>query len=157
AVKVRVLNISWKELTRDVERALEFDQSQLFRKVYNEEFGTPGGEPYGLLLGDYELRHKPAPDHPTDDSAALARIAEVAAASFAPFVAAVDPMLFEFADFTELEILQNLPRIFDHTEYTKWRALRDADDARFVGLVLPRVLTRLPYTSDVMREDRIPF
>lgn len=157
AVKIRVLNLTWKELTRDLERALEFDQSQLFRKVYSDEFGTPGGEPYGLLLGDYELRHKPAPDHPSDDTATLAKIAEVAAASFAPFVAAVDPMLFEFADFTELEILQNLPRIFDHTDYTKWRALRDTDDARFVGLVMPRVLARLPYTDDVMRDDQFPF
>src|SRR5712692_8869618 len=77
SIKVRVLNVSWKELTRDLERALEFDQSQLFRKVYNDEFGTPGGEPYGLLLGDFELRHKPAPDYPTDDTGTLAKVAEV--------------------------------------------------------------------------------
>jgi type VI secretion system protein ImpD len=157
AIKVRVLNVTWKELTRDLERALEFDQSQLFRKVYNEEFGTPGGEPYGLLLADYELRHKPAADHPTDDTAALGKIAEVAAASFAPFIAAVDPMLFEFADFTELEIIQNLPRLFDHTDYVKWRAMRDSEDSRFVGLVLPRVLARLPYSSDGGRDDQFPF
>ena len=133
-IKIRVLNITWKEITRDLERALEFDQSQLFRKVYNEEFGMPGGEPYGILLGDFEIRHKPGTDHPTDDAAVMAKVAEVAAAAFAPFVAAADPMLFEFADFTELEVVQNLPRVFDHTNYTKWRAFRDTDDARFVGI-----------------------
>src|SRR5262249_29646632 len=79
-IKVRVLNVSWKELTRDLDRALEFDQSQLFRKVYGEEFGTPGGEPFGVLLGDYEIHNKPGPDHPFDDTGALVKISAVAAA-----------------------------------------------------------------------------
>src|SRR5262249_1775755 len=85
----RGVNASWRELVKDQERALEFDQSQLFRKVYNEEFGMPGGEPYGLLVGNYELCHRPYPDHPTDDVTALRGIAGVAAAGFAPFVAGI--------------------------------------------------------------------
>src|SRR5439155_24418209 len=92
-VKVRILHLSWKELVRDLERAIEFDQSQLFRKVYSEEFGQPGGEPFGLLLGDYEVRHRPGPDRPTDDAAALSAATSVAAAAFAPLVVAADPAL----------------------------------------------------------------
>src|SRR5262249_52276065 len=87
-IKVRVLNVSWRELARDVDRALEFDQGTLFRKVYSEEFGTPGGEPFGVLLGDFLIRHRPAPGHPTDDLKVLEQIAAVAAAAFCPFIAA---------------------------------------------------------------------
>src|SRR5207248_1014501 len=84
-IKIRVLSATWKELARDLERALEFDQSQLFRKIYNDEFGTPGGEPFGVLLGDYELRHRPMPDELVDDLSDLNSVAAVAAAAFAPF------------------------------------------------------------------------
>jgi type VI secretion system ImpC/EvpB family protein len=147
-VKIRVMPATWKELARDQERALEFDQSQLFRKVYNEEFGTPGGEPYGLLLGDYELTHRPFEDHPTDDLAALAGISGVAAASFAPFVTGIDPRFLELESFTELEIPLDLERTFTQLDYVKWRAFRDTEDARFTGLLLPRVLYRRPYGDD---------
>jgi type VI secretion system ImpC/EvpB family protein len=147
-VKVRVLSATWKELVRDQERALEFDQSQLFRKVYNEEFGTPGGEPFGLLIGDYELTHRAYPDHPTDDLAALRGISGVAAAAFAPFVTGIDPRFFELESFTELEIPLDLERTFAQLDYLKWRAFRETEDARFTGLLLPRVLYRRPYADD---------
>ena len=147
-VKVRVLSATWKELVRDQERALEFDQSQLFRKVYNEEFGTPGGEPFGLLVGDYEVTHRAYPDHPTDDIAALRGISGVAAAAFAPFVTGIDPRFLELDSFTELEIPLDLERTFAQLDYLKWRAFRDTDDARFTGLLLPRVLYRRPYGDD---------
>jgi type VI secretion system protein ImpD len=156
-VKVRVLNLSWRELTRDLERALEFDQSQLFRKVYNEEFGIAGGEPYGLLVGDYELHHRPGPDHPIDDVSALMSLSGVAAAAFAPFVAAAHPSLLQLGSFTELELPLNLPRTFEQAEYLKWRALRQTEDARFIALTLPRVLMRLPYKDDNSRADGFRF
>jgi type VI secretion system ImpC/EvpB family protein len=156
-IKLRVLSASWKELVRDVENALEFDQSQLFQKVYEEEFGHPGGEPYGVLLGDYEIHLGPSGDHPTDDVGALERIASVAAAAFAPFIAAAHPSLFDLDSFTELEKPLDVSKIFDRLECLKWRALRDKEDARFVGLTLPRVLMRLPYRDDSARIDGFRF
>src|SRR5438874_318990 len=115
-VKVRVLQLTWRELVRDQERAIEFDQSQLFRKVYNEEFGTPGGEPFGLLLGDYEVRHRPDRDHPTDDVGTLAGVAGVAAAAFAPFIVGADPALFDLPGFADLERPLNLGQTFAHPD-----------------------------------------
>src|SRR5262249_1014139 len=148
---------SWKELARDLERALEFDQSQLFRKVYSEEFGTPGGEPYGVLLGDFQIRRQPSPDHPTDDVAVLRAMAQVSAPAFAPFIAAAHPTLLGLDFFTELELPLNLARSFEQPEFLKWRAFREIEDARFVGLTLPRVLMRLPYHDDGSRADGFRF
>jgi type VI secretion system ImpC/EvpB family protein len=156
-VKVRVLNATWKELVKDQERALEFDQSSLFRKVYNEEFGTPGGEPYGLLVGNYDVCHRPFPDHPTDDIAALRGIAGVAAAAFAPFVTGIDPRFLELESFAGLELPLDLARTFEQLDYVKWRQFREAEDARFVGLVLPRVLYRRPYGDDPGRTHGFDF
>ncbi len=156
-VKVRVLSITWKELVRDLERAIEFDQSQLFRKVYNEEFGTPGGEPYSLLLGDYEIFPRPGPDHPTDDMATLGGLASVAAAAFAPFVLGAHPAMLDLTSYTELELPLDLTRTFEQIEFLKWKALRDREDARFVGLTLPRVQARLPYRDDGSRADGFRF
>ncbi|MCI0460190.1 MAG: type VI secretion system contractile sheath large subunit [Gemmataceae bacterium] len=155
-IKVRVLSITWKELTRDLERALEFDQSQLFQKVYEEEFGTPGGTPFSVLLGDYEVRHRPAPDSPTDDIQALMGIASVAAAAFAPFITAAHPSVLALDRFTDLERPLALPRTFEQVEYLRWRVFRQSADARFVGLTLPRVLMRLPY-GDNGRVDGFRF
>jgi type VI secretion system protein ImpD len=156
-VKIRVLSVSWKELARDAERAIEFDQSQLFRKIYSEEFDTPGGEPFGVLLGDYDIYPRPGPGHPTDDVAALAAISHVAAAAFAPFIAAAHPTTFGLTRFTSLEQPLNLSRTFDQLEYLKWRSFRDTEDSRFVGLTLPRVLVRLPYEDDGSRADGFRF
>jgi len=152
-VKVRVLNVSWRELVRDVDQAIQFDQSRFFRKVYEDEFGMPGGEPFGLLLGDYEIRPGPCKEHPTDDVEALTRISGVAAAAFAPFIAAVHPSMFGLDDFSTLGQPLNLSATFEQLEYLKWRAFRDTDDARYVGLTLPRVLMRLPYDDDGSRTD----
>jgi type VI secretion system protein ImpD len=151
-IKVRVLNISWRELVRDLANAVEFDQSHLFRKVYEQEFGHPGGEPYGVLLGDYEIRHLPPENLET-----LARISQTAAAAFAPFVAAAHPALLDLETFGDLERPLNLARTFEQPEYIKWRAFRETEDARFVGLTLPRVLMRLPYRDDGSRLDGFRF
>ena len=146
-IKIKVLDISWAEVVRDMARALEFDQSQLFQKVYSEEYGTPGGEPYGVLIGDYEISHRASKKHPHDDIATLDAISQVAAASFAPFITSASSELFGMDDFTALGLPLNLENIFAQEEYIKWRALRDKVDTRFIGLTLPRVLMRLPYRT----------
>ena len=146
-IKVKVLDISWAEVVRDINRAIEFDQSQLFNKVYNEEYGTPGGEPYGVLIGDYEISHRPSRRHPHDDMTTLQGISEVAAASFAPFITSASPELFGLDDYSGFGLPLNLDAIFAQEEYIKWRAFRERADARFVGLTLPRILMRLPYRT----------
>ncbi|NOX52925.1 MAG: type VI secretion system contractile sheath large subunit [Planctomycetes bacterium] len=152
-VKIRVLSVSWRELTRDIERAIEFDQSQLFRKVYSEEFGVAGGEPFGLLVGDYEIHPAPTPDHPYDDIGTLRGIAQVAAAAFAPFIAAAHPSMLGLDDFAELERPPNLDRVFQQKQFLPWNRFREAEeDSRYVGLTLPRVLWRTPY-DDLASND----
>jgi type VI secretion system protein ImpC len=139
SLKVRVLNVSKRDLTRDLQRAVEFDQSQLFKKIYENEFGTPGGEPYGALIGDYEWTQHP------DDVETLRLVSNVAAAAFAPFISAAGPGMFGFDSWEELTKPRDLAKIFESTDYAKWRSFRDSDDARFVTLVMPRTLARLPY------------
>jgi type VI secretion system ImpC/EvpB family protein len=144
-VKVKVLSVSWAELVRDLDRAIEFDQSALFRKVYTEEFDMPGGEPFSVLIGDYEISHRVSRSHATDDVEALGAIAQVAAVAFAPFIAAAHPSLLGLDDFGGLERDLDLARSFDQLGYLKWRRLRASEDARFVALTMPRVLRRAPY------------
>lgn len=156
-VKIRVLDISWKELTRDLTRVMEFDQSQLFRKVYSEEFGMPGGEPYGVLLGDYYVHHRPSPSHPFDDVGTLRLISQVAAAAFSPFIAGAHPALLGLDGFADLERPVDVARVFQQAEYLKWNALREEEDVRFVGLTMPRILMRLPYADQPVRVDGFRF
>ncbi|HTK75540.1 MAG TPA: type VI secretion system contractile sheath large subunit, partial [Gemmataceae bacterium] len=138
-LKIRVLNISKRDLFKDVDKAVEFDQSQIFKKLYENEFGSPGGEPYGALIGDYEFTNHP------EDIELLSKMSNVAAAAFAPFIAAAGADLFGFQNWTDLSKPRDLEKIFESTEYAKWRSFRDSEDARFVNLVMPRVLARLPY------------
>lgn len=146
-IKVRVLDISWAEVAKDIGRALEFDQSHLFNKIYSEEYGTPGGEPYGVIIGDYEISHQVSANHPHDDISTLDGLAQIAAASFAPFIAAVSSDFFGLDDFSGLGQPINLANVLTQNEYIRWRALREKPDSRFLGLTLPRVLARLPYTG----------
>ena len=157
AVKVRFLDVTWAELARDADRAIEFDQSQLFKKVYSAEFGTPGGQPFGILLGDYYVSHRIRPDQPVDDLRCLRSLSHVAAAAFAPLVVSAHPMLFGFDDFTDLELPADLARAFRDTEYLPWRSLREEEDTRYVAVTLPRVLMRRPYQLDPDRPDGFPF
>ncbi|QCE35307.1 type VI secretion system contractile sheath large subunit [Acetobacteraceae bacterium] len=150
-LKIRVVNATKKELHRDLTRAVEFDQSNLFRKVYESEFGTPGGEPYGALIGDYEWTHKP------EDLETLRQISHVSAAAFAPFISAAGAEMFGFKDWTELSRPRDLAKIFDTVEYSKWRYFRNTEDSRFVSLTLPRVLARLPYGADTNSVDGLYF
>lgn len=149
SIVVRMLNVSWREIHRDFERAIEFDNSQLFKKIYEDEFGTPGGIPYSVMIGDYEIHPRPTPEHPFDDIAILGHLAGVAAASFCPFVCGSAPSMFGVDDFAELERTKDLARGFDLSEFVKWRTLRRTEDARFIGIALPRVLLRGPYAQEV--------
>jgi type VI secretion system protein ImpC len=138
-LRIKVLNISKKELFKDVDKAVEFDQSQIFKKLYENEFGSPGGEPYGALIGDYEFTNHP------EDVDLLGKMSNVAAAAFCPFIAAASPKLFGFDTWTDLTKPRDIEKIFDTVEYAKWKSYRESEDSRFVTLVMPRVLSRLPY------------
>lgn len=140
-LKIRMLNITKKELTRDLEKAVEFDQSQIFKKIYESEFGIAGGEPYAALIGDYEFSSHP------DDVSLLSKMSNVAAAGFCPFISAAAPTMFGFDSYTELSKPRDLEKIFDSAEYIQWRSFRESDDSRFVTLTMPRTLARLPYGS----------
>ncbi|MCE2026691.1 type VI secretion system contractile sheath large subunit [Sessilibacter corallicola] len=144
-VKVRFLDISWREVTRDIERSPDFDQSALFELVYNREFGIAGGEPIGILLGNYDVTHRPTADHPHDDINTLKGIAQVAAAAFCPFICSVKPELFGLDSYDELGAHIRLSELFLEKEYTRWQSLRDMEDSRFIGLALPRILMRTPH------------
>ncbi len=156
-VIVKVLNVSRRELERDFERAAEFDRSQLFQKVYEHEFGTPGGIPFGALIADFDIRPFSSPDYPHDDLSVLRSMSQIAGAAFCPLIAAAHPSMFGLDDFADLNYQLNHAATFEHLDYLKWRSLRDSDDARFLGLVLPRVLMRAPYTDNLSRVDRFCF
>jgi len=157
AIKVRVLNVSWRELERDFERAIEFDQSQLFRKVYEGEFGSPGGEPFGVIIADYEIHPRVSREHPHDDLRVVESLAGVAAAAFCPIILNASPAMFGLDDFSRLEQRLDHERTFDGVEYVKWKSLRAQEDARFIGLTLPRVLMRTPYEDSGERVDGFRF
>jgi type VI secretion system protein ImpC len=138
-LKLKVFNVSKRELFKDVDRAVEFDQSQIYKKLYENEFGMPGGEPYGAIVGDYEFTNHP------EDIDLLGKMSNVAAAAFCPFLSAASPELFGFGRWTELSRPRDLEQVFESLEYTKWNAFRETEDSRFVTLSMPRVLARLPY------------
>lgn len=151
-IKIKVFNASKKELMRDFKAALEFDQSSLFKKIYEEEFGTFGGAPFGALIGDYSISRQP------EDLYFLEQMSHVAAAAHAPFITAPAPELLGLESFAELGRPRDMAKVFDTVEYAKWKSLRDSDDARYVGLVLPRFLGRLPYNPiDGITIDSFPF
>lgn len=150
-LKIRVMNVTKAELLKDMERAAEFDQSALFKKVYEEEYGTFGGSPFGALIGDYEFSNHP------QDMALLEKISNVAAAANAPFISAAAPQLFGWNTYSELAEVRDLAKIFERTEFAKWRSFRDSEDSRYVGLCLPRTLMRLPYGPDTAPTETFKF
>ena len=150
-LKIKVMNLSKKDLYKDLDKAVEFDQSQTFKKLYENEFGSPGGEPYGALIGDYEFTNHP------QDIDLLGKMSNIAAAAFCPFISAASPQLFGFESFTELAKPRDLEKIFTTVEYTQWSSYRDSEDSRFVNLVMPRVLSRLPYGSNTSPIEEFNF
>ncbi|WP_270939339.1 type VI secretion system contractile sheath domain-containing protein, partial [Falsiroseomonas oryzae] len=156
-VKVRVLPAAWHEICRDLERATEFDRSTLFRLVYEEEFGMPGGEPYGVLVVDHEVRHRPGPGAPTDDVSAIASLAAIGAAAFAPVVLSAHPTLLEVEGWAELQAVQDVATPLSGPDHGRWRGLANRADLRFIGVALPRLLARAPWRDDPARTDRFRY
>jgi len=138
-MKIQVLNATKKEFVRDFRTSIDFDQSALFKKVYEEEFGTFGGAPFGALVGDFDITRQP------EDMYFVEQMSHVAAAAHAPFLTAASPELFGLEGYTDLGKPRDLSKVFDTIEYAKWKSFRESDDARYVGLTLPRFLGRLPY------------
>ena len=150
-LKIRVLNASKKEILRDLQRAAEFDQSTIWKKIYEDEFGIFGGEPFGALIGDYEFGKHP------EDMEFLERMSQVAAGAFAPFLTAASPDLLNLENFQQLGDPRDIGKIFDNTEYAKWKSFRASEDSRYVGLAMPHVLMRLPYGKDTKPIDEFSY
>lgn len=150
-LKLRVLNVSKRDLFKDLDKAVEFDQSQVFKKIYEAEFGSPGGEPYGALIGDFEFSNHP------EDIDLLSKMSQVSAAAFCPFLTAADPKLLGMESFTELSKPRDLEKIFLDESYVKWRSFRESDDSRFVVLTMPRSLSRLPYGKNTKVVEEFDF
>ncbi len=150
-LKIRLMSVSKKELLNDLETAVDYDVSVLFKKVYEEEYGTFGGNPYSVLIGDYYFGRHP------QDVALLERISKVAAAAHAPFIAASSPALFDMKSFTELGVPRDMSKIFESAELVTWKAFRESEDSRYVALTLPRYLSRLPYGAKTVPVDQFSF
>ncbi|MBX7061150.1 MAG: type VI secretion system contractile sheath large subunit [Acidobacteria bacterium] len=150
-LKIKVMSATKKDLLKDFERALEFDQSAMFRKVYEEEYGTFGGAPFGALIGDYEFGNHP------QDMSLLESISQVAAAAHAPFLSAASANMFGWDTFSEMTEVRDVAKIFDRTEYMKWRSFRESEDSRYVGLTMPHVLMREPYGAATKPTETFRF
>ena len=150
-LKIKVLNTTKKELLKDFKSASDFDQSALFKKLYEEEYGTFGGAPFATLIGDFEFGRHP------EDMYLVEEISHVCAAAHAPFLSAASPELLGFDDFTELSGPRQLANIFDTVEYAKWKSFRASEDSRYVGLAMPHVLGRLPYGPDTAPVEAFNF
>lgn len=149
-LRLRILDVRWAELARDVERALAFDQSAIFELIYSQEFGSPGGEPFGLLVMDHALWHRSTQRDRTDDVATLAGLAEVAAAAFCPLALGVDPRVIGLDGFGEIDLRQDVAASLTGPEFARFDRLRALPDARFLAAVLPRLLIRQPYRGRAM-------
>ncbi len=150
-LKIRLMSVSKKELLNDLETAVDYDVSVLFKKVYEEEYGTFGGNPYSVLIGDYYFGRHP------QDIALLERISKVAAAAHAPFISAAAPALFDMKSFTELGGPRDLSKIFESAELVSWKSFREGEDSRYVALTLPRYLARLPYGAKTVPVEQFAF
>ncbi|MBV8551426.1 MAG: type VI secretion system contractile sheath large subunit [Acidobacteriaceae bacterium] len=150
-LKIKIFNASKKDLLRDLQRAAEFDQSAMFKKVYEEEFGIFGGHPFGTLIGDYEFGKGP------EDMELLEKVSQVAAAAHAPFIAGSSADTFNLDSFSELGAPRDLAKVFDTTEYAKWKSFRNSEDSRYVALALPHILMRDPYGKKTRPVDEFDY
>jgi type VI secretion system protein ImpC len=152
-LKIRVLNISKKDLNKTL-RTFEgtaWDQSPVFKKLYEEEFGSPGGQPYGCLIGDYHFDHSPS------DVKMLGNLAQIASAMHAPFLAGAAPTVMGMDSWQELGNPRDLTKILQSPEYASWRSLRESEDARYLGLAMPRFLARIPYGAKTAPVEEFDF
>src|SRR3984957_14736839 len=140
-LKIRVMNVGKSELYRNLKLfpGARWDQSPLFKKIYEQEFGQRGGEPYGCLVADYQFSHMPV------DISLLRDLSKIAASAHAPLITGANPNLLGMDSWTELMNPRDLSKVFDTPEYAAWKSLRDAVDSRYVAMCMPRVLSRLPY------------
>ena len=152
-LKIRAMDVSKRDLARSLRkyRGTAWDQSPVFKRIYEDEYGQLGGEPFGVLVGDYEFDHRP------EDVAVLADMAAIAAAAHSPFIAAAAPSVMQMESWAELAHPRDLTRIFQTSEYAVWRSLREAEDSRYLGLCLPRFLARLPYGTRTDPVDAFAF
>ncbi|HEY6924493.1 MAG TPA: type VI secretion system contractile sheath large subunit [Steroidobacteraceae bacterium] len=152
-LKIRVMNVSKKDVGKALKKfkGVAWDQSPLFKKLYEEEYGQLGGEPFGCLVGDYQFDHTPP------DVELLGQIAQIAAASHAPFVAAAAPSLMGMDSWQQLANPRDLAKIFGAPDYASWRSLRESEDAKYVGLAMPRFLARLPYGARTSPVEEFDF
>ena len=152
-LKIRVMNISKKDLAKTLKKykGTAWDQSPVFKKLYEQEYGQLGGEPYGCLVGDYYFDHTPG------DVELLGQMAQVAAAAHAPFIAAAAPTVMGMDTWQELANPRDLTKIFSSPEYAAWRSLRDSDDAKYLGLAMPRFLARVPYGAKTSPVEEFDF
>ena len=152
-LKIRVLNISKKDLGKTLKKykGAAWDQSPLFKKLYEEEYGQLGGEPFGALVGDYYFDHTPG------DVELLGQMAQTAAAAHAPFIAGAGPTLMGMDSWQELANPRDLAKIFGAPDYAAWRSLRESDDAKYLGLAMPRFLARLPYGAKTNPVEEFEF
>ncbi len=152
-LKIRVLNVSKKELGKTLKKfkGTAWDQSPIFKKIYEEEYGQFGGEPYGAIVGDYHFDHSPP------DVELLGEMAKIAAAAHAPFLAGASPTSMQMDTWQELSNPRDLTKIFQTPEYAPWRSLRESEDARYVTLTLPRYLSRLPYGAKTDPVEEFDF
>jgi type VI secretion system protein ImpC len=150
-LKIKVLNASKQDLLKDFKSAPDYDQSALFKAIYEEEYGTFGGAPYAALVGDFEFGRSP------EDFRLLEELGHVAAAAHAPFIASAGPRMFGLDSFQDIGRPRNLAKLFDTVEYAKWRSFRESEDSRYVGLVLPHTLGRLPYGPDTVPVEAFDF
>ncbi|MBS3650120.1 type VI secretion system contractile sheath large subunit [Pseudaminobacter sp. 19-2017] len=152
-LKLRVMNVSKQELYRDLRLYpdAKWDQSPLFKAVYEQEFGTLGGHPFGCLIGDYHF------DHSAVDVRLLRDLGKIAAAAHAPFIAGAAPGLMGMDSWTELMNPRDLSKVFDTPDYAAWKSLRDSENSRYVGLCMPRVLARQPYGAKSLPVEEFAF
>ena len=150
-LKIKVLNVPKRELLRDLQRAVEFDQSAMFKKIYEEEFGIFGGHPFAAMIGDYQFGKGP------EDIELLERISMTAAAAHAPFISGTAPEMFNLDSFTQLDQPRDLGKVFDTTEYARWKGFRASEDSRYIALTCPRILLRVPYGKGGATVDAFNF
>ena len=150
-VRLRMLDVSWAEIGRDLDQAVEFDQSHLFRLIYSDEIGIAGGQPHGLIVADYTVSHQTAAGQGVDDISVLRGLAAIGSAAFCPIVLGAAPALLDLDRFAALGTGMSALGAFDGLPYARWRGLRALEDTRFIGLALPRILFRLSWTPDDRR------
>jgi type VI secretion system protein ImpC len=150
-LKIKLFNITKKDLLKDLTKVSEFDQSQMFKKVYEEEYGTLGGHPFGAMIGDFEMSRHP------EDITLLEKMSNVAAASHAPFITGANPALLNLNSFADLSSPRDLAKIFDSEAYVQFNTFRASEDSKYVGLCLPHILMRLPYGKDTSPVEEFDY